>query len=290
MTMADSGVTARVAAVEPARAPAWRPRVERWSFDWTMRGIAAVAMLLLVAPTLIVLITSFTSGYSLKFPPDGYSLRWYSALWTTSPELIQAALLSLRVAAVATLVSCFLAVSAALGLARSRTAWSRVVDALLMSPLMLPTLVLGLALLLMLSLSGIALSPTTLILGHITIITPYILRTSSAALAQLDGTLLECALSLGAGSGLTFRAITFPLILPSVAAGAFIAFMASFDNVAVSLFLSDARSEVLPIRMWQILESSLDVRAAAVSGVLIGATLLLMLVMEKLVGISRHLR
>ena len=84
--------------------------------------------------------------------------------------------------------------------------------------------------------------------------------------------------------------MTLPLIAPGIAAGAFIAFMYSFDNVAVSLFLSDARSEVLPIRMWHIIESNLDVRAAAVSGVLIGATLLLMLVMERLVGVSRHVR
>jgi putative spermidine/putrescine transport system permease protein len=75
-----------------------------------------------------------------------------------------------------------------------------------------------------------------------------------------------------------------------VAAGAFIAFMMSFDNVAISLFLSDARSEVLPIRLWNIIESNLDVRAAAVSGVLIAATTVLVLLMERVVGVSRHVR
>jgi putative spermidine/putrescine transport system permease protein len=81
-----------------------------------------------------------------------------------------------------------------------------------------------------------------------------------------------------------------PLVAPGIGAGAFIAFMASFDNVAISLFLSDARSEVLPIRMWNIIESSLDVRAAAASGILIAAAVVLMLLLERLTGVSRHLR
>jgi len=79
-------------------------------------------------------------------------------------------------------------------------------------------------------------------------------------------------------------------VAPGVGAGAFIAFMASFDNVAISLFLSDARSEVLPIRMWHIIEANLDVRAAAASGVLIAAAVVLMLILERLTGVSRHLR
>jgi putative spermidine/putrescine transport system permease protein len=86
------------------------------------------------------------------------------------------------------------------------------------------------------------------------------------------------------------RTRPLPLIAPGIAAGAFIAFMASFDNVALSLFLSDARSEVLPIRLWNLIESSLDVRAAAVSGVLIAGTVVLALVMERVVGLSRHVR
>jgi putative spermidine/putrescine transport system permease protein len=126
--------------------------------------------------------------------------------------------------------------------------------------------------------------------GHIAITAPYVFRTTTASLVQLDGALFECARSLGASPLFMFRTVTLPLIFRGVAAGAFIGFMYSFDNVAVSLFLSDARSEVLPIRMWHLIESSLDVRAAAVSGVLILSTLLLMVVMERVAGISRHLR
>ena len=107
---------------------------------------------------------------------------------------------------------------------------------------------------------------------------------------QLDPALMESARSLGAGPRYVLITITLPLIAPGIAAGAFIAFMASFDNVAISLLLSDARSEVLPIRLWHIIEASLDVRAAAASGLLIALTIILALIMERVAGISRHLR
>jgi putative spermidine/putrescine transport system permease protein len=128
------------------------------------------------------------------------------------------------------------------------------------------------------------------VIGHIAITAPYIFRTTAASLLQLDPALIESAKSLGAQPWFLFRTITLPLISRGILAGAFIGFMYSFDNVAVSLFLSDARSEVLPIRMWHIIEASLDVRAAAMSGVLIAATVVLMVVMERVAGISRHLR
>ena len=264
--------------------------LERRSFVSLLVGLALVAGVLLIAPTVVVLITSFTSGFSLKFPPPGYSPRWYLALWTESPEIIAALVLSLKVAALATSVSIVLAVSAALPLARRPEAWARAVEAFFLSPLMLPTLAIGLALLMLFNLAGGGLSFWTLVAGHIAITAPYVFRTTTASLVQLDGALFECARSLGASPLFLFRTVTLPLIFRGVAAGAFIGFMYSFDNVAVSLFLSDARSEVLPIRMWHLIESSLDVRAAAVSGVLILATLLLMVVMERVAGISRHLR
>lgn len=267
-----------------------RGALERRSF-WTVFGLlGAFAGLLLLAPTAVVIVTSFTSGYSLKFPPPGYSTRWYEALWTQSPELVDAFLLSLRLAAIATGISVLLAVAAALALARRREAWARVAESMLLSPLMLPALAIGLSLLMLFNLAGMGLSFGTLVIGHVAITTPYILRTTSASLLQMDPSLLESARSLGARPLHVFRTVTLPLIARGIAAGAFIGFMYSFDNVAVSLFLSDARSEVLPIRMWHIIESNLDVRAAAVSGVLVTATLILMVVMERVAGVSRHFR
>lgn len=279
--------------VKPAvalKAPALAGRIEGGSFSLAMGVLAAVAIVLLCAPTVVVLITSFTNGFSLKFPPPGYSLRWYEALFTQSPEIWHAARLSVKVALLATAISTLLAVAAALALARQRAAWARLADSVFMSPLMLPTLALGLALLMTFNVLGIGLSFWTLVIGHVAITTPYILRTTIASLLQLDPVLLQSARSLGAGAGFTFRTVTLPLVLPGVAAGAFIAFMASFDNVAISLFLSDARSEMLPIRLWHNVESNLDVRTAAVSGVLIAVTVVAIVLMERLVGISRHVK
>ena len=282
--MRDSHPTGTLAR-EPASA-VW----ERRSFTLTIGLLAGLTALLLLAPTLVVLITSFTSGFSLKFLPPGYSTRWYAALWNDSPELIKALMLSLQVAALASGVSIVLAVAAAVALARRREAWTRVIEAMFLSPLMLPTLALGLALLMLFNLTGTGLSFSTLVIGHVAITAPYVLRTTAASLAQMDPSLLECASSLGAKPVFIFRSITLPLIFRGIAVGAFIGFMYSFDNVAVSLFLSDARSEMLPIRMWHIIENDLDVRAAALSGVLIAFTLVLMLVMERIAGLSKHLR
>lgn len=265
-------------------------RMERWSFNAVLGTLAVVAALLLIAPTVVVLITSFTSAFSLRFPPPGYSVRWYAALWNDSPEILAAALTSLEVALLATSVSVLLGVGAALALARRTEAWARLLDSVFMSPMMLPSLALGLALLVLFNIAGTGLSLATLVIGHIAITTPYVLRTTIASLTQMDPQLLESARSLGARPLFAFRTVTLPMIAPGIAAGSFIAFMSSFDNVAVSLFLSDARSEVLPIRLWHIIEANLDVRAAAASGVLIGFTILLGIVMEKLAGISRHMR
>jgi putative spermidine/putrescine transport system permease protein len=265
-------------------------RLERGSFHATLGLLCGFGIILLIAPTVVVLITSLTDSPSLKFPPPGYSLQWYAALWHDSPEIVDAAILSFKVAAIATVSSVLLAGSAALALARRTETWARVLDSIFMSPLMLPALALGLALLALFNLLGAGLSMWTLVIGHVAITTPYVLRTTIASYVQLDPQILESAYSLGAKPLFAFRTITLPLIAPGVAAGAFIAFMASFDNVAVSLFLSDARSEVLPIRLWTMIETNLDVRAAAVSGVLVTTTAVAALVMERIVGLSSHIR
>jgi len=278
------------AAPSKAAGESLRSRWERLSFHAVFVVLGSAAAALLAAPTLIVLITSLTDGYTLKFPPPGYSVRWYRALLFESPEIMAAAWLSLKIAVAATAIGVVLAVTAALALARQRAAWARALDAIFMAPMMLPLLALGLGLLVLFSRMGVELSTTTLIIGHVVITTPYILRTTIASCVQIDPALMESARALGARPWFVFRTITLPLIASGVAVGAFIALMASFDNVAISLFLSDARSQVLPIKLWNIIESSLDVRAAAASGVLIIATVTLALVMERAAGLSRHMR
>lgn len=254
-----------------------------------MWGLATLAFLLLMMPSLVVIVVSFTSGYSLKFPPPGYSFRWYVSL-LDAWQLHFAAGNSLKIAVWTTALSVLLGVPAALAISRSPTARARVLDSLFMSPLVLPALSFGLAALMFFSLIGLPVSPLTLIIGHVIVCVPFVLRTTIASIAQLEFSLLESSASLGASRFYTFRRITLPLIRPGIIAGAFIAFMSSFDNVPVSLFLRDARTDMLPIRMWQDLEGKLDVSIAAVSGVMIVVTLSLMMLMERLAGLSRRLR
>jgi putative spermidine/putrescine transport system permease protein len=254
-----------------------------------MWGLATLAFLLLMMPSLVVIVVSFTSGYSLKFPPPGYSFRWYVSL-VDAWQLHFAAGNSLKIAVWTTVLSVLLGVPAALAISRSPTARARVLDSLFMSPLVLPALSFGLAALMFFSLIGLPVSPLTLIIGHVIVCVPFVLRTTIASIAQLEFSLLESSASLGASRFYTFRRITLPLIRPGIIAGAFIAFMSSFDNVPVSLFLRDARTDMLPIRMWQDLEGKLDVSIAAVSGVMIVVTLSLMMLMERLAGLSRRLR
>jgi putative spermidine/putrescine transport system permease protein len=263
--------------------------LDRVSFRIVMGMLCGISLLMLLAPTVIVLITSFTSSLSLRFPPPGYSTRWYVEL-LASDEIKSAAMNSLKVAAASTVVCVVLGVAAALALARRSAGWARAADALFLSPLILPQLAFGLSVLVYFSLVHVQLSLTTLIIGHVVVCAPFVLRTTTASLSQLDPALLESSASLGAGRFYTFTHVTLPSIRAGVLAGGFLAFMASFDNVPVSLFLADARTEMLPIRLWQMLESSLDVRAAAASGVLIALTLILMILMERVAGLSRQLR
>jgi putative spermidine/putrescine transport system permease protein len=258
-------------------------------FRGTMFLLAGLTLVLLVAPTLVVLTVSFTDSFSLKFPPPGYSLRWYEEL-LNSTQLHFAAVNSLKVALATTVLAVLLGVTGALAIANSASAKARVLDSLFMSPLVLPALAFGFAALMTFSAFGWTVSITTLVIGHTVVCVPYVIRTTTAALAQMDPALLESSASLGARRLYTFRRVTWPLIRPGVMAGAFIAFMSSFGNVPVSLFLRDARTDMLPIRMWQDLEGRLDVTIAALSGVIIMFTLAMMIIMERATGLSRRLR
>jgi putative spermidine/putrescine transport system permease protein len=251
--------------------------------------LSAIALVFLIAPTLIVLITSFTASQSLKFPPEHFSLRWYAALWDAD-QMQRAAWNSLVIAFWTTLISVVLGTAASLAIARSRSKLVRAADVLFMSPLLLPALAFGFAALIFINKLGFTPSILFLVLGHVIVCVPFVLRTTLAALSQLDPALLEASESLGGSSWMTFRRVTLPLISSGVGAGAFLAFMASFDNVPVSLFLADERTEVLPIHLWQQIETNLDVRTAAASGLIVIGTLLLMLAAEKLAGLTQQMR
>lgn len=262
------------------------------SYGLVIGGLAILAVTIIVAPVIIVLTTSFTEGQTIRFPPKGFSLGWYEQLFdpVKSRQIHRTAGNSLTIAAWSTLFGVVLGTLASLGIARSRARLARIADGLFMSPLVLPGITFGLAALVYFSLLGFRPSIDLMIAGHMIVTLPFILRTTTASLSQLDPALLDSSQSLGASWLYTLRRVILPLIAPGIAAGAFLAFMASIDNVPVSLFLSNARTDTLPIRMWGMMESTLDVRVAAVSGVLIASAFVLMLIMEWTVGLTRRMR
>jgi putative spermidine/putrescine transport system permease protein len=248
-----------------------------------------LAIVFLIAPTIIVLITSLTASESLRFPPPGLSLRWYYAL-IDADQMQRAAWNSLIIAFWTMIFAVVLGTAASIAIARSCFAWVKACDLLFISPLLLPALAFGFAALVYINKLGLSPSIPLLVLGHVIVCVPFVLRTTIAALSQLDPALLDASHSLGGSPWMTFRRVTLPLIAPGLGSGAFLAFMASFDNIPVSLFLADERNEVLPIHLWQQIDTNLDVRTAAASGLIVIFTLALMLLAERLAGLTRQMR
>lgn len=262
-----------------------------WPLAALIAALAAVAMLVLVGPVLVVVLSSFSTSAALKFPPPGLTLRWYAELFDPArSSVIQAAALnSLIVALCAAALATVLATAAALAIARNPARWARWADGAFMAPLLLPGLAFGLAALMFTSWLGLPASLGLIVLGHCVVVAPYVLRTAAASAADLDPSLLDASAALGASGLMTFRRVVLPLIRSGVLAGAFLAFVASLDNVPVSLFLGSARTDMLPIRMWGMMENSLDVRVAAISGLLVGFSFVVLIAMERAVGLTQRL-
>jgi len=257
-----------------------------WVVMWTL-GLGGLLYLLL--PTLIIVLASFTAGEYITFPPQGLSLRWFTRLMAIE-EVRASAWRSLLVAIGATGVSVVLGVAASFPLLRSRFRGREALNAFLMSPLILPSLVYGLAALMFVSAIGVPLSVPVLILSHVAIVVPYVIRTTVASLALLDPHLEEAARSLGANTWKTFVRVILPNLMPGIATGAAFAFISSFDNLTVSLFLAGPRVETLPIRLFAMINFDLDPAAAAISAVLVLVTFVVVLLAHWAIGLTRIVR
>ena len=275
----------------PPSVPAGRlgGRVGHVTFWVTMWALALVGLLYLLLPTLIIVVASFTAVEYITFPPQGLSLRWFARLMALE-EVRVSAWRSLIVATAATAVAVVLGVAAAFPLVRGRFAGREALNAFLMSPLILPSLVYGLAALMFVSAIGLPLSVPVLVLSHVAIIVPYVIRTTAASLALLDPHLEEAARSLGANAWKTFLRVILPNLLPGIATGAAFAFISSFDNLTVSLFLAGPRVETLPIRLFAMINFDFDPAAAAISAVLVLITFAVVLLAHWAVGLTRVIR
>jgi putative spermidine/putrescine transport system permease protein len=245
-------------------------------------------MAFVLTPLFAVCITAFTPDNFLSVPRDGFSLRWFSTLLHRT-DFRQATWLSVRLACVAATLAVIVAAPASLVLARQRFIGREALTALLMSPLMIPHVVLGIALLRYLAQLGLGATFTGLVAGHVLLVTPFALRLVMASAAALDERVHQAAISLGAAPFIIFRRITLPLILPGIASGWIIAFIVSFDEVAMTVFLVAPGTETLPLRMLNHIQDTTDPLVAAMSAVLIAGTAAIARLLHRFYGLDRLL-
>ena len=242
----------------------------------------------LVAPVVVVVLVAFTPEGWLSIPTTSFSLRWFRAI-ADHPEFISAFRNSLGIALAASLLATAIGTLAALGIVRYRFPGRDVVSSFLLSPLMVPTVVTGVALLYFFSRIGLASTLAGIIVAHVVVTGPYVVRTVSASLAGFDRSLELAAMTLGAGRWQTFRSVTLPLIQPGLAAGAVFAFIVSFDELTVTLFVTGPKLATLPIRIYNHITYITDPLVAAVSALLVFLTIGIVLILERLVGLDRLL-
>lgn len=247
-----------------------------------------VFAIFMVAPIVTVLFVAFTDKGYVSMPFDGASLRWFRAI-LDAQDFIDAFLRSLEVATSAATFATLLAVPAGLAIAWRRFAGRELVMSLLLSPMMIPNVVLGIALLRFFTMINVSGSLFTLILAHTLIVLPYALRLVVASAAGFDQSVTQAAQTLGASGWTTFRRIELPLIVSGVAGGWIISFISSFDELTMSIFVSSASTVTLPVRMYNYIANTIDPLLASVSAVLIVITLAMMLLLDRLVGLDRVL-
>jgi putative spermidine/putrescine transport system permease protein len=241
-----------------------------------------------LAPLVVICLVAFTPDNTLTMPTAGFSLRWFRAVFA-HPDFVASFANSLWLATVAATLSVAIAVPAALAIDRSAFRGRGALNALFLSPLMIPHLVLGLALLRMFTLIGATGSFMWLTLCHVVVITPYVLRLVLAALAGFDRSVEQAALTLGASHWTVFWRITAPMILPGITGGWLLAFINSFDELTMSIFVTSPATVTLPVRMYMYATESIDPMMAAVSALMIALTAVAMLVLDRAFGLDKIL-
>lgn len=251
-----------------------------------LTAVAALALVFLLGPILLVVAIAFSSGDTVEFPPPGLSGKWFTKALAYQP-FQDALATSAVVAAGATLLALLVGIPAALAIQRRRFRGRKAAEVLFLSPAIVPELVLGFALFqqLMVTLRITALG--ALLIGHTVLLLPYAVRVTGASLAMADPALEEAGRGLGAGPLRTFFHITLPVMTPGIVSAAVLSFLTSFNNVPLSLLLNGPGVTTLPVQMLNYVEFSFDPVVAAVSTLLLAATVVVALVTERLVGFNK---
>lgn len=256
------------------------------------RLVVVLVYAFMLCPLFFVVWLSFFKDAILTFPPSGYTLSWYVNAWENK-AFLDGLILSLQVAALAALVSVTVGILAALGLVRHRFRGSSLVNTLLLSPLLVPGIIIGISVYLFYIRAEYVLDQDIvgtyggLVLAHICLTIPWTVRLVSASLVGLDPSLEEAARNLGATPLQAMRRITLPLLRPAIVAATLFSFIISFENLELSLSLVGPGNTTLPIAIMQYLEFNLDPTLAAVSTVQIVLLGAIMLITDRYVKLSR---
>jgi putative spermidine/putrescine transport system permease protein len=249
---------------------------------------AVLALIVLLLPVVVVVLAGLNSGEFLSFPPQGLSLRWVWA-FLTSETYMRAYLFSLSLAAMTMVVSTTIGTMAAVFLTRSQSRWTGPLRSFFMAPIVLPGVVLGLALYVFYVSTnfGLARSLPGMLIGHVLVTCPFVIGTVTASLVGFDRSLEEAARSLGAGPWTAFRKVTLRLIAPGVAAGAIFAFIISFGQFEIALFLSTPNIQPLPMAMYISLRYAFEPIAAAAGIFAIALVVVSMVITSGLIDFRR---
>lgn len=255
-----------------------------------MRGlgysIVAFAFAFVLAPIAIVVVMSFSSDAYIVFPPSGWSVKWYGELWSRS-EFHAAILVSLKIAGVATASSLVVGVPAALAIVRGSGRWRDAMYAYLTSPQLVPSIVLGLVLLLVFTPAYLVATLPGVIIAHIVVTLPFVVRIMVTTFSTIANDCEDAAATLGAAPATVFWRVTLPLAAPGLIAASVIAFIVSFDETVVTLFLSGPRFTTLPVQVFNYVTNKTDPLVAALSTVLLLVTALLITGVERTVGLAK---
>lgn len=251
--------------------------------------VALGCAIFLMLPILITLAASFTSSAVYTLPPPEWSFRWYQSLQRRS-GLWEAVTLSLNLAIVSTIISLILGTLATIALTRGSFSGREAIATFTVSPLMMPGLVVGVALLQFFREIGLRDAYLSLLLGHIVITLPFVMRTLLAAMAAFDFSLVDAARTLGLSYPRSILQVLVPNLAPAYLTGGLFAFLASMDNYPISIFLTDARNKTLPIKMLQYLEEQPDPSLAAMSSGLILLACIVLVIGSRTVGLNRMIQ
>jgi putative spermidine/putrescine transport system permease protein len=250
-----------------------------------VRLVSLLAITFLLLPLVVIVGASLTTSEFLAFPPQGLTLRWYQVV-VSDPTYMSSFATSTVLAIVATAVAMVLAVPAALAVARYDFVGKSALSSVLLSPLVLPHIVLGAALLQFGSSIGLMRNFAALLVGHVVIITPFVLRTVLPLLSRDQQALEEASRDLGANAVTTFFLVTLPQIRPGIASGAIFAFITSFINVELSIFNTSATLNTIPVQLFNYVQYSVDPSIAAVSAATIIAAAGAIVLIDLIVGLD----